>query len=107
MATTKVTNAAFLTEKRHNFVKFVREAIQKRTTASKLAKFQNKLVELEHLEISLFITAIVETMVSYKANPDHYVLKMLNENGLSDADISNDELAKAARYISCFIDIVS
>ena len=101
------TNAAFLTEKRANFVKFCREALMKRKSNARYVKFCAKLSELEALNVDVFTAAIVETMVPYKDDPAQYIIKTLSEQEISRDDLTPEELAKCARYISCFIDVIS
>ena len=104
-----MTNREFLTQKRDNFIKFCSEALNKnkRINKEKNAKFNDKLEQLRTLNVELFITAIVENMINYKDHPEDYVIKMLKEEGLDKTDLTAEELAKAGRFILCFVTIVS
>ena len=93
------TNKEFLIEKRDAFIKFCEGVLK--------GKKADKLQQLRSLNIELFITAIVEQMIPYKETPSAYVLKMMAEEGMDSSLFKADELAKAARYISCFISVVS
>ena len=103
----EMTNREFLTQKRDNFIKFCSEALNKNKKDARFNKFNEKLSQLKALNIELFITAIVETMIPYKAEPAQYVLKALGENSLTAADLTPDELNKCSRYVQCFIEVVS
>ena len=105
--TNQITNREFLIQKRDNFVKFCSEALNKNKKDQRFNKFNDKLSQLKSLNIELFITAVIETMLPYKAEPVKYVLKALGENGLTAADLTSDELNKCARYVQCFIEVVS
>ena len=105
--TSQITNREFLIQKRENFVKFCSEALNKNKKDQRFNKFNDKLSQLKSLNIELFITAIIETMLPYKAEPVKYVLKALGENGLTAADLTSEELNKCARYVQCFIEVVS
>ena len=100
------TNRQFVAEKRNNFVKFCRECLKKRGNNKRYAEFEAKLKELEGLDINVFITGIVETMVPHKSAPLAYVKKMLYDHKLTEADFEPSELDKCSRYIECFIDVV-
>ena len=100
------TNREFLLEKRKNFVKFCKESLSKHKNDERFKKFNDKLGQLEALNIELFITAIVEQMLPHKADPSQYVLKVLGENSVSKADLTPDELNKCVKYIECFIAVV-
>ena len=105
--TSQITNREFLIQKRDNFIKFCSEALNKNKKDQRFNKFIDKLSQLKSLNIELFITAVIETMLPYKAEPVKYVLKALGENGLTAADLTPDELNKCARYVECFISVVS
>ena len=105
--TSQITNREFLIQKRENFIKFCSEALNKNKKDQRFNKFNDKLSQLKSLNIELFITAVIETMLPYKAEPVKYVLKALGENGLTAADLTPDELNKCARYVQCFIEVVS
>ena len=105
--TSQITNREFLIQKRDNFVKFCSEALNKNKKDQRFNKFNDKLSQLKSLNIELFITAVIETMLPYKAEPVKYVLKALGENGLTAADLTSEELNKCARYVQCFIEVVS
>ena len=102
-----MTNREFLIQKRENFIKFCLEALNKNKKDQRFNKFNDKLSQLKSLNIELFITAVIETMLPYKAEPVKYVLKALGENGLTAADLTSDELQKCGRYVLCFIEVVS
>ena len=105
--TSQITNREFLIQKRDNFIKFCSEALNKNKKDARFNKFNDKLAQLKSLNIELFITAIIETMLPYKVEPVQYVLKALGENGLTAADLTPDELQKCGRFVECFISVVS
>lgn len=102
----QINNAQFLTEKRSNFIKFISDIINKKSN-KKYAKLTDKLEQLRALNIELFITAVIESILPYKSNPQNYIIKMLQDEGIDKDELTADELAKAARYILCFCQIVS
>ena len=101
------TNRDFLSQKRHNFVTFIKDAVAKRKKDVRYNKFIDKISTFESISMDLFVAAIVEQMVPYSKDPMAFVSKILHENELTTADLTTEELNKVKLYVECFISVVS
>jgi len=107
MATSPVTNDAFIREKLVRFVDFLKSCLKKRMANARFAEFSTKIEELRTIDTAQFIVHITSDMVPWRTNIPGYVEKLLKDQNVDAAELAPEEKTKLCRYIECFIEIVS
>jgi len=100
-----VTNDAFVKEKLHNFVAFLKNVLKKHLKNARYAEFEQKIGELEAIDTAAFIVHVLHEMKPYKTVPLQYVAKLLKEQDVDASALTPDEVARMARYVTCFIEV--
>jgi len=100
-----VTNDAFLRSKLTNFVQFLRSVLKKHLKSTRYAEFDKKIGELEGVDTAAFLVHILHEMKPYKSAPSQYVAKLLKAEDVDPALLTPDEVARMARYVTCFIEV--